>query len=104
MDSCFPEYVTYLGIEFEMTCTESGLFEVPNPTPFCRPPIVCLDPPEALNTTLLSRANEDVVREWTDVAYECEPGSKIPDSFTENVKDGQFLVQCGSKGKYPVSL
>ena len=98
-----PDEVTYLGTEFEITCTESGAFAIPDPKPYCRAPIKCLDPPEPANTTLLERSNNDVVREWTNVPFKCQEGSKIPDDFTENVENGEFMVPCGSKGTYPVS-
>ena len=51
----YSDLVTYMGKQFELTCTESGLFSIPEPKPYCRAPIKCPDPPEPLNTTLLGK-------------------------------------------------
>lgn len=98
----FTERVTYLGFSFALNCSESGLFEVPEKEPFCRAPIPCPGAPVPPNSTLLEESHSTDVKEWDKAFYECQPGSKIPDNFVENVQDGNFTVQCGSAGVYPV--
>jgi hypothetical protein len=100
----FLGLVTYLGRDITFACTDSGAFTIPDPTPLCRLPIDCGDPPMPPNTTRLQDSWSTDVKEYTSTFYDCQQGSKIPDAVTDNIVDGNFSVACLAGGKYEVVL
>ena len=94
--------VTYLGANFSLTCTESGLFDMNGKVPQCRTPITCPAPPEPPENSLLDTLST-FVTEWSTAHYKCRNGSKLPDDFTDNVIEDEFTVLCGSDISYQVS-
>ena len=99
----FTDKVTYLGANFSLTCTESGLFDLQGKIPQCRTPITCPDIPNPPEDTLLDTLST-FVTEWSNAHYKCRNGSKLPDDFTENIIDGEFTVLCGSGISFPVKF
>ena len=94
-----------MGEEFSLTCTESGVFEIPEKIPYCRAPLNCPEPPIPSNETRLDLSFSIDVKEWTKALYKCQNGTKIPDDFDDsNLHEENFFVECGSGGKYPVFL
>ena len=93
--------VTYLGPNFSLKCTESGLFDMTGKVPQCRTPITCPAPPSPPENSLLESLST-FVTEWSSALYRCRNGSKLPDDWTENVVDGNFTVLCGADVSYQV--
>ena len=85
-------HTTALGEHLDITCTESGKFDLPNPIPSCREPVLCENPPLPAEESRLLASTSTGVKEWENAIYNCRLGTNLT---TDN-----FSLQCGSNGYY----
>ena len=88
-----PGYVTADGDTIDIRCTESGKFDIPNPIPSCREPVLCEDPPLVPQNSRLMNSTSTGVKEWENAVYSCRHGTNLSDAQN-------FTLQCGGNGYY----
>ena len=88
-------HVTVVGETLDLTCTESGQFELPDPIPSCREPVLCESPPIPSGASRLLNSTSEGVKEWENAIYNCRVGT--------NLSTDNFALQCKGNGYYDKS-